>query len=1040
MPRGGAPDPRGSRGSSSRGSSSDSGTSSSDGTDDSDDDLGGYDPDPTPDDDFSGGDTGGADTPQGVDDSGGPSGGGSSDDDDDGGYSGGDTGGGADTPRGSDDDNRTGRTRDDDGSSDRSDLSDGGADDVAGVNDPDPTPSPSEPRTPAGREDATSNPGQSAGQSDGTDQQADTTPRGGADTPQNADDTERSRRGASDDTESRGLRDRARRGAERAREAAAGAASAAADRARRVVESDPAGAVRDRLDEREQQQREAAAVAGEVSGAVGPQRRDTNPGQTPSAAEQNELSGAVGVNVGESRQQLPPESERELAAATGTREAQIRQDVREQIEDAGKDPTQFDIEVIGSGADTEVEITRDPSGQTALDRAIETFEEKTGIDPIPGEGDVVQQIEEDLSERARAQREGAEGSFIPSPDQAADYARDAAETTVVGDTDQDVAFAGAELSRTEGAQNLAEGTARRAAETANVPAGLLGAGRFVEGSGEFVTNAALAGLGRTTVTPDGRVETDVSAGAFDQASSNAAERRAAEQLNETGATLGQLRTDTASAARNQPVQTFGSAAFEVGAIGAEVAGPVLAGRALGKAGRAASDRVRTVGGTRIDATDVASEDVIRYTETDGDVGERFPSADDAELYQTDPAEAVREQADANTPDEIETFYDEQGVAEGTTLKKAFDTEPDGGQVGRGETGFTSAPAETADDFEYETPGSFFGPELSPNFLRVGDREYSLRPGLPDFGSRPTAVVARTDVENPDARNLAAFNEEMIAREGETTAYTKPAGDVAPGEIEAVVPPGGEFVPVRSGGRARGAARRAGIGSDFYTEVGGRRVPLRTVAPEDRVGRSGVDGTGGVADDAVGQPLDYYVERPRQPVDRPAPAANPSVAGSSARTSPDYDGYVGYGGYGGGYGAGYDAGYGDYGTSATSDVSDPVASGLSEGFSGGRSDGFGSPTDFGGGGYGGTYDDYGGGGYGGGYDDFGGGGGYGGPGDPYTPPPGDYYIPGPGPGPDPFSRKEWERNRRKRDQQYVSAVALDAEEFNNPIASAEEFLL
>lgn len=338
------------------------------------------------------------------------------------------------------------------------------------------------------------------------------------------------------------------------------------------------------------------------------------------------------------------------------------------------------------------------------------------------------------------------------------------------------------------------------------------------------------------------------------------------------------------AAKADPVG-FG-ASLAGGAVGGVLTGSA-AGRGVGKAGRFTSDRVRTAGGTKIDVEELANDDVIKNTRTDGAEGDRFPGAADPDQYESDPAQAVRDQADEYTPDEVDDLFDEQGVEEGTTLTKALDTEPEGPASGRSDTGFTSAPAESLDDFEYETPGSFFGPELSPNFLRAGGAESStsLRPGLPDFGNRPTAVMARTEVENADADDLQGFNEEMIDRAGDTTAVTKPADEVNPGEIEAVVPPGAEFSPVGSGG-VRGVARRFGVGSDFYTEVNGRRVPIRTVAPTDRTpdAPDSLDDVGRIdgPDAGDGAPLDSYV----RPVSDPADRVIPVSGGAGIRSSSD----------------------------------------------------------------------------------------------------------------------------------------------------------
>lgn len=349
--------------------------------------------------------------------------------------------------------------------------------------------------------------------------------------------------------------------------------------------------------------------------------------------------------------------------------------------------------------------------------------------------------------------------------------------------------------------------------------------------------------------------------------------------------LGAAAVTTAKAGAQYAAENPARAAGDASAL---IAGEFMAGSALGrltgKFARGASDRIRTAGGTKVDASDLTQEDVLKHTETDGAEGEQFPGAENPELYRSDPAKAVREQAADKTPEVVEKFFDEQGITDGTILKKALDTEPDGPKKGRSNTGFTSAPDEVGGDFAYETPGSFFGPELSPNFLRVGDSEssFSWRPGLPDFGNKATGVLARTNVENTDADTLPDFNEEMMNRAGDTTAVTKPGNVVSPGEIEAVVPPGAEFSPVGSDGIS-GIAKRMGIGSDFYTEVGGRRIPLRTVAPTDKTADSDVSSpfdtrSGG------GEPLDYYREGFEEPTDRPIPTGFPGAEGAAGAQS------------------------------------------------------------------------------------------------------------------------------------------------------------
>lgn len=322
---------------------------------------------------------------------------------------------------------------------------------------------------------------------------------------------------------------------------------------------------------------------------------------------------------------------------------------------------------------------------------------------------------------------------------------------------------------------------------------LAGAPRAIEGTTEFVQNAPLS------------QQSVVTAGS-------------------TGVDVAQA---TARSARQNPA-TF--AAETALSFGAGAAG----GRALGTAGRAARQSSTRIGGTRIDPNDLVNEQTLRYAEGDiNDPEAQFPGAADEELYQTDPAESVRQQAGEYTPEEIEQRFDEAGVDDGTDLKKAVDTNPEGPAVGRGNTGLETR------EGSYESPGGFAGPELSPNFLRVGDRspDFSLRPGLPDFGSDPTGVVVRTDVENPDADTIDEFNQELLDAEGETTARTKPAGEVNPGEAEAVIPPEAEFAPVRGGLGSR-ARSRLGVGSDFYTEINGQPVRIQTAADPDLVGDSG----------------------------------------------------------------------------------------------------------------------------------------------------------------------------------------------------------
>ncbi|MDR9380974.1 MAG: hypothetical protein RI560_04785, partial [Natronomonas sp.] len=328
----------------------------------------------------------------------------------------------------------------------------------------------------------------------------------------------------------------------------------------------------------------------------------------------------------------------------------------------------------------------------------------------------------------------------------------------------------------------------------------------------------------------------------------------------------------------------------VGGLAAGAALSVGSGLAIGRGVRGATGRVRTAGGTRIDAGDIVNRDTRRVFD-DGEAGDRFPPFRDEELARSDPAEAVRKQADEFTPDELEATFDEAGATEGSVLFKALDTEPAGPESGRAARGLRTQ------EGGFESPGAFVGPELSPNFLRLStERGFSARPGLPDTGGRPTAVAVRTDVDAPDADTLGEFNQELLDRSGETTARTKPSGEVNVGEAEAVIPGDATFRDV-GGGPVRNTLRRVGVGSDFYTEIGGQRVPIRTVAPEadDAQPRSLLGDTrgqvrGGRRDRAAfSGELREFGRAPRAPVDRPTPVAGaPIASGIDTEPTPTRD--------------------------------------------------------------------------------------------------------------------------------------------------------
>lgn len=327
------------------------------------------------------------------------------------------------------------------------------------------------------------------------------------------------------------------------------------------------------------------------------------------------------------------------------------------------------------------------------------------------------------------------------------------------------------------------------------------------------------------------------------------ERGVAEGVAETG----EVAAETAPAVAQETVRQFQENPTELigGVVGGFVTG-TAASRAVGKTVRKGIDYKRTAGGTEIDIEDVTNPETVDFFKgetTDPDA--RFPGAQDPDLYQSDPPEAVRQQAEDMTPANVREQFEEAGV-EGVTLKKGLDVDPEG----PGTRGFETQPG------SYESPGAFVGPELSPNFLGIaGESGYSLRPGLPDFGNRPTGVFAKTDVKAPEADNLPGLREEVLERSGETTAVTKPSGTVSTGEIEAIIPPEARFTNIGDSS----VVRRFGIGSDYYTTIAGRRVPVRLVRPD---GDADVDVSDGATGD--GQTLAEITEPVRSPSDDPLP--------------------------------------------------------------------------------------------------------------------------------------------------------------------------
>jgi hypothetical protein len=331
---------------------------------------------------------------------------------------------------------------------------------------------------------------------------------------------------------------------------------------------------------------------------------------------------------------------------------------------------------------------------------------------------------------------------------------------------------------------------------------------------------------------------------------------------------------------------------------------------------AVRDRIRTAGGEFVPLEELTTPAVAeRFTTDDTDIAdaeEKFPGATRQDLVERDdPAEAVRQQSAEQVPDVLAARFDEIGIS-GTGLFKTLDVTPEGPERGRSAQGFSAPEADSDLADEYETSGQSFGPSVSPNFLRIGDPPdgsagLSLRPGLPSLrpsGVSPTTIFTRTDVENPDARTIQQFDAELRDRAGDPTALAvrREFEDMRPTEeIEAQTPPGSEFVDVGTG-PLRNLARRLGIGADFYTRVQGRRVPLRTVAPESELPSStfverlrtlaaderGELGAGGdVAPARVTRQITDW--EPDPPTDRPLPlppTSTPSPGEESSVVSAD----------------------------------------------------------------------------------------------------------------------------------------------------------
>lgn len=334
---------------------------------------------------------------------------------------------------------------------------------------------------------------------------------------------------------------------------------------------------------------------------------------------------------------------------------------------------------------------------------------------------------------------------------------------------------------------------------------------------------------------------------------------------------------------------------ELGRLGGAVAigggASIAGGIALGRGLRLARGLYRTRGARYVAPEEFTNPATLRVAEGRATGAEaaryRFPPFDPEELRTFGPAGAFRRQSQRYAPDAI---VEELGDDAGAIAKRAMDVEPEGPRPGTYQTQAGG----------YEAPGAFVAPELSPNFLRIGGRQgrISLLPGLPDLGGRPTGIVTRVPVREPPAsvRSLEEFADYLEAQSGRATAYTKPRGEVAAGEAEAVVPPGAVF---------------EGTGGRYFTTVAGQRVPIRTYRA------AGIDvdvDTGDVAraadrvDDVVRGDR-YTIEqlsrlsRPvRAPVDRPLPyvpvyggrasgGSTASAAGGSYAVTGDLEGIL-----------------------------------------------------------------------------------------------------------------------------------------------------
>jgi len=315
------------------------------------------------------------------------------------------------------------------------------------------------------------------------------------------------------------------------------------------------------------------------------------------------------------------------------------------------------------------------------------------------------------------------------------------------------------------------------------------------------------------------------------------------EQTETGS---QFRTDVqsagAEAAENlkesfneDPAATTGS--LVGGAAGGAVLG-VATGGGAARALTAGRTRFRTTGGSRVPLDELTTpETARRFSRGDSDgPEEQFPSPSDPDQFRQNPAESVRQDARSATPEQVAEDFDGDLADQEAVLKKAIDAPPEGPGATPGR-----ARAFRTQEGDFENPGGFAGPFLSPNFLRVSETSSTrLRPGLPRPGNAPTATFIRTRVREPDADTSDQLDQELLraGERGDPDARVPTPDQLNVEETEAILPPGVTFEPASSG-----ALRRIGAGADF-TVVNGRRVPIRTFeADTSSIRRADVDGDG-----------------------------------------------------------------------------------------------------------------------------------------------------------------------------------------------------